>query len=416
MFKLQNATKSMNFNNNTEKYSFSNKKNKTKIRNFSNEIENSKGNIRNSLACSTMKNSSFPFNESTAFRLNCVPPIYFYRRANKPYKYNITKVPEYLIKSDQQKKFLDHLYETFHGDSKTINLLNKLRKEYDRNPKDRFYPKNYEVQEFLHFKPEIYNKSLENEIKNQYNKNKFHEKYIKTECQNDCGKRENNTLKNKGNKEEILIEDEKKEERIEKESVEATNNSKPRKPKPKLYIKTDNDLMSKTHHIADSMTQKDKIKYKYQLSDVFNQSTDKIFTDKSSERYLFKKFTPKRNGFYSTSTSGSDWVTKLPKIPKQNTYSSVGYNILSPLYKGQFEFKNATILNAKNKYNEAKDYHKLKSISEFIHLTRVSADNSLNNYNPDLNKEAPDFKYVNNVCNDHLNAYNPMRNILSTPF
>ena len=49
-----------------------------------------------------------------------------------------------------------------------------------------------------------------------------------------------------------------------------------------------------------------------------------------------------------------------------NFFSSVSYNILSPMYKGFNRFITPTELNKNNLYNESPAFHKVKSISEYM--------------------------------------------------
>ena len=165
-----------------------------------------------------------------------------------------------------------------------------------------------------------------------------------------------------------------------------------------------------------------QIKYKYKLSDVFNLRKEPVFLNKSAEKYMFKekpnlyfndyvntcpnlnnvkekekekgKEQEKENNFYVSSESRSDWIPNKLNMKKMNTYSSVGYNILSPNFQGSNRFITATELNKDNLYNESPTFHRVKSISEFIDLTRVSATNTLECFNRNVNTKIPDFTLI----------------------
>ena len=96
-----------------------------------------------------------------------------------------------------------------------------------------------------------------------------------------------------------------------------------------------------------------------------------------------------------------------------NSFSSVSYNILSPLYKGFNKFISPSKLNKNNLYNESTAFHRVKSISEFIDLTRVSASNTLNCFN--RKNKMPNFKLKNMVATTHLDEYNINRDLIEKP-
>ena len=61
-------------------------------------------------------------------------------------------------------------------------------------------------------------------------------------------------------------------------------------------------------------------------------------------------------------------------------------------------------------YNESPAFRRVKSISEFIDLTRVSATNTLGCFN--RNMKIPNFKFNNSVATDQLDAFHINRNLL----
>ena len=96
-----------------------------------------------------------------------------------------------------------------------------------------------------------------------------------------------------------------------------------------------------------------------------------------------------------------------------NSFSSVSYNILSPLYKGYNKFVSPSELNKNNLYNESPAFHRTKSISEFIDLTRVSASNTLNCFN--RKNKIPNFKLRNNVATNQADEYHINRDLIEKP-
>ena len=166
----------------------------------------------------------------------------------------------------------------------------------------------------------------------------------------------------------------------------------------------------------DEISYENQIKYKYKISDIYNERKEKVITDKSAEKYLFKnqeKNNNNENNFYNTSKSKSDWIPNRTIGTKMNSFSSVSYNILSPLYKGYNKFVSPSELNKNNLYNESPAFHRTKSISEFIDLTRVSASNTLNCFN--RKNKIPNFKLRNSVATNQADEYHINRDLIEKP-
>ena len=140
MFKLQSKFKSMDINNNLEEYKFFSKpKNLTNYeRSFSEEKKLYKTNMTN--------------------RSSKIPPIYFFRKVNTPYKYNITSIPEYLIKTNEEKRFIDKLYNSIDNTKEKKVLENLINKNNTR--KDYYKPQIIDIHNVLRYKPNLYPSSF----------------------------------------------------------------------------------------------------------------------------------------------------------------------------------------------------------------------------------------------------------------
>ena len=139
MFKTQKNRQSMDFNKNSQKYKF----NPNQVENKTLQYNNYNENFR-----------SYTLNRNKKF-----PPIYFYKKISIPYKYNITSVPEYLIKTNEEKRFINKLYKslTHEKDRNTLkDLLYKNKKINFR--KDNYKPKYIDVQKLLKYRPNLYTK------------------------------------------------------------------------------------------------------------------------------------------------------------------------------------------------------------------------------------------------------------------
>ena len=398
MFKLQGQLQSMDINKNTEKYKF-----------FPRTISN---NSINGIKFANSRENSF--NRTSKF-----PPIYFYRKVNTPYKYNISAVPKYLIKTNEEKRFMNKLYQSLNESDKSIlkDLLNKKKK----STADRYKPAYVEVEKLLRYKPILY-ENVNNPIQKYDNSIKnlnFFEK------QNEI------LLKNKENREN-------KENKENKEKDNIMSNT-PHEVEPELLSKEKNkeenlidDENKDKKNSIEEISNEEQIKYKYKLSDIFNFRNEPVFTNKSAEKHLFKnrnikngfnntcpnmnfngkkiEENKKENKFYTSSESKSDWIPNKINKKKMGTSSSVAYNILCPMYKGANKFITASELNKNNLFNESPAYHRVKSISEFIDLTRVSATNTLGCY--DRNMQIPNFRFNNNIGTNQLDAYHINRDLI----
>ena len=392
MFKVQNLSKSIDVN--KDKYYFHprNVLSKTLHGSFSGLISSRDNTKRSNENKIFNENSKMNFKENTFYRLKQIPPVYFYRKIQTPYKYNISSVPEYLIKTDEEKHFMDKLNQlmTNEEDRKIFNNLIK-KKEKERKFKDRYKPSFLNIPNILKYKPNLYSNSFNFDKRSKsvipkdnlyFRDNIIEEKEKSENDEND----DNNIIKNEQLKQE-------------------ENND----------IKGDN--MNNKGNIKDEISEEEQIKYKYKISDIHNLRNEKVITNKSAEKYLFKEIENKNNNndFYISSKSQSDWIPNRTMGTKMNSFSSVSYNILSPLHKGFNKFISPTELNKNNLYNESTAFHRVKSISEFIDLTRVSATNTLNCFNRNRKNKLPNFKFRGSVATNQSDEYHINRDIIERP-
>ena len=152
MFKLQSKYHSMDITKNLEHYKFVPKqKSRTNYSNLNSFSESKRYNFKSNL-----------YNNSK------IPPIYFFRKVNTPYKYNITSVPEYLIKTNEEKRFVESLYKSLNNE-KEKNILESLIQSKKLNArKDLYKPKNLDEHIALRYKPSLYPSNFIQEKKNFY--------------------------------------------------------------------------------------------------------------------------------------------------------------------------------------------------------------------------------------------------------
>ena len=346
MFKLQSKYKSMDINKNIEKYKFfSTPKNLT---NYQKSFSEDKRIYKNDMK-----------------RNNKIPPIYFYRKINTPYKYSITSIPEYLIKTNEEKRFVEKLYNSINDEKEKKILESLINKKNINTKKDYYKPQILDVHNVLRYKPDLYPSSFIPEINNEKRPKNIK---LMTNYKNNIF----NPVSNNENKNSL------------------------KEGKKDLELKIENPYDK-------------QVQYKYKLSDIFNLYNDPVYTNKSSEKYLFKKG-KEENKFYTLSESNSDWIPNKKNQRKMGTNSSVEYNIITPMFKGFNRFITATELNKNNNYNENPTFRRIKSISEFIDLTRVSATNTLECFN--RKNKMPNFKFKNMVATDQADEYYINRNLV----
>jgi hypothetical protein len=308
---------------------------------------------------------------------------------------------------------------TDESDKNTLNNLIRRKKAESRM--DFYKPQYVDVQNILHYKPNLYCSPFNPETKTKPTTLKS-QNYILNENKEFLEKEKSKTIK---------LEDE---------------NNLPLNTCPNLENTLAKDIINDSSYKKiskneekDEISKERQVKYKYKLSDVFNLRKEPVFLNKSAEKYMFKehpnlysneyintcpnlnnvkekeKEKEKENNFYVSSESRSDWIPNKLNMKKMNTYSSVGYNILSPNFQGSNKFITATELNKDNLYNESPTFHRVKSISEFIDLTRVSATNTLECFNRNVNTKIPDFKLRNSVATNQLDEYHINRDLIEKP-
>ena len=357
------------------------------------------------------ENKKINSKESFMNNMNKFTPVYFFRKVNSPYKYKMTSVPEYLIKTNEEKHFVDKLYHSLRDESDK-DLLNKLiKKRKLKSRMDVYKPQTLDYQNILQYKPQLFNCQLKSDFK-----------------ENEYFLKDSNYLPEEKKNNKTIIEDE----------TEKNNNlkldkcSSPERTSKTIQIHENIDKKKNNNRIDTEISKDTQVKYKYKLSDIFNLRKEPVFTNKSAEKYLYKESKnqidfmntcPNRNDnndieenqnkFFTSSESKSDWIPNKKNYKKMGTYSSVAYNVLSPMYQGSNRFITATELNKDNLYNESTTFHRVKSISEFIDLTRVSATNTLGCF--DRNRKMPNFKFRSSVATNQSDEYYINRDLIDKP-
>jgi hypothetical protein len=360
--------------------------------------------ISNFTPTTTMNNYSFTkFFERTENRLAEKPPIYYIRKIPKPYKYDITSIPQgYSNKITTEDMFNNRLIDFINRECKGKFNINDV---INSSSQDKYKPKGYVFRDFLIKnsklinQPNILSSNYGKKLKKMLNYDEIKKKSncsqikfditdnIKTENNdNDDNNNENNKDNNKDNQND-------NKEKKKKENLSEKN---------KFYM---------TQY--PKLTKRQEELFKHKVSDIFNLKEDEIFKKKSGEKSLFKQRNNTEGNIleqvYMTNKSNSNWAPKKPKKLNHVGYTSVDFNIIVPNSKSTSKTK-------KEIENVFKCNNRVKSMSEFIDLCRVSATNKSENYEKIMNKTSTCFRKRNGIGADYLNMFNSYKQSIPRAF
>ena len=341
--------------------------------------------------------------ENSDYRLNCSPPIYYYRKITKPYKRTLEREPsKYSTKPSTENMVINRLKNIINDNFGNFeNFIN----HNERFKKDKFKPEGYLFYDWIVKHPNCLNGDLlaskfihPNRKKiptYEEIKNKFHNSVLSEEY--DYG--------NKNNNNNTIEYDNKNFKSFTEGNIEINENNKEdenNKNKAKTFY---NNIQSET--IPQSKQLQDI--YKNTSSDIFNLNPNtKLNISKSGEKYLQTEQENKNKIHFNKTVSNSAWYPKIPKRHNYMGYTSVKFNILSPGTK-TFSLTKDDIIKGDKPSN------KVKSISEFIDLCRVSAPNIGKNHENYL-KENKSFGMKNGPGSNYLDMHKNYRELISKPF
>ena len=356
--------------------------------------------ISNFTPTTTMNNFSFTkYFETTENRLKQKPPIYYIRKIPKPYKYDISSIPQgYSNKITTEDMFNNRLIDFINKECKgKFNIIDVI----NSSSQDKYKPKGYVFRDFLIknakfiHQPNILSSNHGKKLKKMLNydeiKKKSHSTQIKFDITENIKSESNtndedNNENNKDNKND-------NEEKKQKENISEKN---------KFYM---------TQY--PKLTKRQEELFKYKVSDIFNLKEDEIFKKKSGEKNLFKQRNKTEGNIldkvYMTNKSNSNWAPKKPKKLNHIGYSSEEFNIIVPNCKSTSKTK-------KEIENFLKCNNRVKSMSEFIDLCRVSATNKSENYEKLMNQTSTCFRKKNGIGADYLNMFSTYKDAIPRAF
>ena len=349
---LKKNTKTLNYNN---KYDSKSQKNLFSLIDIKDQFYSKAPNVPNQFKRKIYsKIDYYLYDKNSKQNLDKIPQIesYNYRDENNNKK----------IKQKQSSR-KERLYKPVCWDNADI-------KEIKKEPKDKLMPLGYEYYEKI-----IYDNS-KNYIKNNYVKIKEPKDYILL--------RKMNKLKNY--KSNIFF-------------LENEDNNKMDTYNKKITSQNRKDLYSK-----------------FRDSDIFNLRKDKNIINKSGEHSFFSKRIKNNNVIYNANNETLlGWKLRKP-LPCFMNYSSSEYSLLNREMKNIGNTKEGIIEEVKKISENFNPTHKQKGLTEFIHLSRVSAPNINEDYNKAI-KENPDiFKKKNDFSSEFYDIYGKYNSLCDKPF
>ena len=157
---------------------------------------------------------------------------------------------------------------------------------------------------------------------------------------------------------------------------------------------------------------------KYQDSDIFNLRKDKNIIEKSGEHSFFLGENQNRKNipiYNSNNETLLGWKLRKP-LPCFMNYTSSEFDLFNRDMKNTGKTKQSIIEEVKKLSESFNPTHKQKGLTEFIHLSRVSAPNVNKDYLKAINENPDVFKKKNNFSSEFYEIYNKYNSLCEKPF
>ena len=298
-----------------------------------------------------------------------------------------------IVKSEKKKS---KSLEQNNTNNKLILKMGKKEKlfkepcdDIKKNRRDKYMPEGYES-----YEKNIFENSTKNYVKNNY------VKINKTNIK--INKRNANT-NFISNKDKILI---RKLNRLNQYKSNIFFNNE----------KMDIDNNSSKTFRPSSKLEKTKILYnKYLDSDIFNLRNDKNILEKSSEHSYFNSTKLKPCKYNVNNETLLGWKLRKP-LPSFLNYSSSKFSLFNRNMKNCGKTKEDIINEIKNVDKDFNPTHKQKGLTEFIELSRVSAQNINADYTKAIKDDPSIFKKKNNFSTEFLDLHMHYKYLCDKPF
>ena len=176
-----------------------------------------------------------------------------------------------------------------------------------------------------------------------------------------------------------------------------------------------NSEINKSYYKTIETEKRKNLYLKYRDSDIFNLRKEKNIIDKSGE-YSFFRQNQKNNIIYNTNNETLlGWKLRKP-LPSYMNYTSSKFNLFNRDMPNIGQTKEKVIEETRKLSESFNPSHKQKGLTEFIHLSRVSATNINEDYNKALKENPNIFKRKNDFPSEYYDIYNKYNSLCERPF
>ena len=176
-----------------------------------------------------------------------------------------------------------------------------------------------------------------------------------------------------------------------------------------------NSEINKSYYKTIESEKRKNLYLKYRDSDIFNLRKDKNIIDKSGEYSYFRQ-NPKNNIIYNANNETLlGWKLRKP-LPSYMNYTSSKFNLFNRDMPNIGQTKEKVIEETRKLSESFNPSHKQKGLTEFIHLSRVSATNINEDYNKALKENPNIFKRKNDFSSEFYDIYNKYNSLCERPF
>ena len=329
------------------------------------------------------------YNKSTKGLLFNIPQIEYEqeKRQNELAKSETKKSKSVEQKNNTNNKLILKLGKK-NNNNNNNNKLDDIKKNLR---KDKFMPEGYDI-----FEKSIFENCSKNYINNNYIKiNKTNIKLNKRNANTNIA----------SDKDKILI---RKLNRLNQYKSQIFNNN--------INNIDNNNNGSKTYRPSVKLEKTKLIYKKYLDSDIFNLRHDKNILEKSGEYSYINSSKIKPCLYNVNNETLLGWKLRKP-LPSFLNYSSSQYSLFNRNMKNNCGKTKEQIINEVKKIDkEFNPTHKQKGLTEFIELSRVSAQNINVDYTKAINDEPNIFKKKNNFSTEFYDLHMHYKYLCDKPF
>ena len=183
-----------------------------------------------------------------------------------------------------------------------------------------------------------------------------------------------------------------------------------------FFLENDNNNKLNNYQKEIQSDNRKNIYNKYRDSDIFNLRKEKHIIEKSGEHSFFSKQKEKKSGIYNANNETLlGWKLRKP-LPSFMNYASSKYDLLNRDKENVGKTKERIMEETKKLSESFNPTHKQKGLTEFIHLSRVSAPNINEDYNKAIKDNPNVFKKKNDFSSEFYDIYNQYNSLCDKPF